>query len=266
MLARTRLANIATWRMSAPDDMATDGGSTGSDTGSPFDADPSTAPPTLHRPAMTSPAPAVPHDHLSGQLHVAGRRPRADPAKPSCTTIVALGLTLKTLSCRFRSGIPNCGGCRPDGTMARTDRPAPAPANGRCKDQHRGEFIGPRWSIRQFGRVQSWVRGSRRDWGMIDAKQVIKAVRRSWRLMLALAVVGGLVAVLLPVTAPQGQGQALSVGGHSRGGGGADRWRVREALGVHEQHPVLGQQGEREGSRPSRPPGSPRSVRASCRR
>lgn len=38
---------------------------------------------------------------------------------------------------------------------------------------------------------------------MIDAKQVIKAVRRSWRLMLALAVVGGLVALLLPVAAPK---------------------------------------------------------------
>ncbi len=38
---------------------------------------------------------------------------------------------------------------------------------------------------------------------MIDAKQVIKAVRRSWRLMLALAVIGGLVAVLLPTSTPK---------------------------------------------------------------
>jgi len=38
---------------------------------------------------------------------------------------------------------------------------------------------------------------------MIDAKLVIKAVRRSWRLMLALAVLGGLVAVMLPVTTPK---------------------------------------------------------------
>ncbi len=38
---------------------------------------------------------------------------------------------------------------------------------------------------------------------MIDAKLVIKAVRRSWRLMLALAVIGGLVAVMLPVTTPK---------------------------------------------------------------
>ena len=35
------------------------------------------------------------------------------------------------------------------------------------------------------------------------AKQVIKAIRRSWRLMLALALIGGLVAVLLPVSPPK---------------------------------------------------------------
>jgi len=38
---------------------------------------------------------------------------------------------------------------------------------------------------------------------MIDARQVIKAIRRSWRLMLALAVIGGLVAVLLPTSTPK---------------------------------------------------------------
>ncbi len=38
---------------------------------------------------------------------------------------------------------------------------------------------------------------------MLDAKQVFKALRRSWRLMLALAVIGGLVALLLPVTPPK---------------------------------------------------------------